>query len=82
METYLDFLEDAIDTALLALDAYSNDKKYTDPSNVIDIVIFALSDETECDIKAHYQGEDKSFDAHVIKPKSPSVRVIELAFIH
>ena len=82
METYLDFLEDTIDTALLALDAYSNDKKYTDPSNVIDIVIFALSDETECDIKVHYQGEDKSFDAHVIKPKSPSVGVIELAFIH
>ena len=36
----------------------------------------------QCDIKVHYQGEDKSFDAHVIKPKSPSVGVIELAFIH
>ena len=33
---------------------------------------------TECVIKVHYQGEDKSFDAHVIKP----VGVIELAFIH
>ena len=36
----------------------------------------------QCDIKVHYQGEDKSFDAHVIKSKSPSVGVIELAFIH
>ena len=46
MEAYLDFLEEGIDTALSALEAYSNDKKYTDPSNVIDIVIFALPDET------------------------------------
>ena len=68
-----------MDTAWIDLDAYSNDQKYSDPSNIIDIAIFALSDETECYIKVHYQGEDKSFDVHVIKPKWLSIGAIGLA---
>ena len=61
---YKDFITEGVDKAIEALDTYEKSKKYNLPSNIIDIVMFALSNETSCLIKVHYQERGGSFDTH------------------
>ena len=77
---YIGFITETEDSAKEALDSYITDKKYTLDSNIIDVVIFALANQT-CEIKIHYQDKDGSFDMHLIAPDTSSRGVIELAFM-
>ena len=79
---YKDFIIEGVDKAIEALDTYEKSKKYNLPSNIIDIVMFALSNETSCLIKVHYQERGGSFDTHNITPNTAISGVVEVAFIN
>ena len=79
---YKDFITEGVDKAIEALDTYEKSKKYNLPSNIIDIVMFALSNETSCLIKVHYQERGGSFDTHNITPNTAISGVVEVAFIN
>ena len=79
---YTSFITESVDSAIADLNSYLIDKKYTLKSNIICVVLFALANETSCQIKVHYPDRDKIFDTHLLKPDSTSNGIIELSFIN
>ena len=66
-----------------ALNLFVNDRKYYLESNIIDVIVVALSVVTGCSIKIYYQDVDQSFSNHIIHSEHQvEGRCIELSFMN
>ena len=82
ISNYKDFLTESKENAFAQIDRYVNERSYALPSNIIDILLIALAQQSSSQLKIHYIGTSGFIDTHIISSGRANLPTVELCFMH